>query len=287
MAIQRRNKSLGKSGVFPSQNMVIFLASLAAVTAQPDPSAVTEISVRCLSFTEASMELAFMDRKDKPVVFEARNQSLSHELRVPCKEQKFVVYHRTVVEKSPAEAAAKNGEPETVWTPLATATLPASGTRFIAILHREGNRDQISLIADPEDENAGGSMRFFNLCQHQIGLNFPGGNYVLDSGKDTVIRPKIAHEDYGQGQIFSPMDGTWRLSGGMRWLQLNDIRTIWFVLPTPGAEGTVMLRGIEEKIAQPVNTTTPAEASSTKAGAMKAGLDAGKPHAKGKLASSG
>ena len=271
--------------------MMIFLASLAAVSAPvapaPTAEAVTEISLRCLSFSEPSLELAHMDRKGKPVVFEARNQSLTHELRVPCKEQQLVIYRRAAPEKAVvATAGTDPAKAEPTWVPLATVALPPSGTRFIAIIHREGARDLIALIADPEDENAGGSMRFFNLCQHPVGLNFPGGNHVLEAGKDTVIHPSIQHEEYGQGQILSPGEGKWRLSGGIRWLQLNDIRTIWFILPTPGVEGTVMLRGIEERITRPAEATSP-ETARDATSALKAGLGSGKPRANGRLASSG
>jgi len=235
--------------------MILFLTAFAAVTATPQPE-FKEVTVRCLSFDELSVKIAVMDQKNKPTVVEVHNQSFTHELRVPCKDQTLVFY-----QSQPPAEDSKTKEP--TWVPLVSAVIPPEGGRFIAILQRTGERLKLSLVADPEDAEAGGSMRFFNLCQQQVGISFPGINQVLDSGKETIIRPKIAHEEYGQGQFFCLDDGKWRLAGGTRWLQLNDIRTIWFILPTPGQSKTVVLRGIEEKIAPPPTASTEEPTQST------------------------
>jgi hypothetical protein len=235
--------------------MILFLTAIAAVTATP-PSEVQHVTLRCLSFDELSVKIAVMNDKNQPTVVEVHNQSFTHELRVPCKDQTLIFY-----QSQPPSENSPTKEP--TWVPLVSAIIPPEGGRFIAILQRTGEQMKLSLVADPEDAEAGGSMRFFNLCQQQVGLSFPGTKQVLDSGKEIIIRPKIAHEEYGQGQFFCLDDGNWRLAGGTRWLQLNDIRTIWFILPTPGQAKTVVLRGIEEKIVSPTDAKSESAPSTT------------------------
>ena len=246
---------------FPVKMAVILTVfTLAAATpAPPVPEvAAPEIAFRCLSFDDAQIEVAVKDQKDKPVIFQAHSHAFSHEIKVRCKEQTLVIY-----QAKPAATDLQKATENTGMIPLASAHVPEGTSRFIAVLYRNQSRIALSLIPDPEDPAAAGSMRFFNLCQQQVGIEFPGKSQVLEPGKETVFHPQIAHEAYGQGRLFCLDEGRWRPAGGMRWLQLNDIRSIWFILPTPGQLGTVTLRGIEERI--PVGVAPNADLGEIKA----------------------
>lgn len=221
-------------------SLILSVFTLAAAT--PPPPA-PEVAFRCLSFDDAQIEVAVMDHKNKPVIFQAHSHAFSHEIKARCEEQTLVIY-----KADPEVSGLEKTKEDREWIPLASARVPEGTSRFIAVLHRNQGRIALSLIPDPDNPAAAGSMRFFNLCQQQVGIEFPGKRQVLEPGKETLFRPQIAHEAYGQGRLFCLDEGQWRLAGGMRWLQLDDIRSIWFILPTPGQLGTVTLRGIEERI---------------------------------------
>ena len=56
----------------------------------------------------------------------------------------------------------------------------------------------------------------------------------------------------GKANFFtSNLGGGWRSAGGIRWLQLNDIRTLWFITPDPHNPNLVAVRSIEEKVYSP------------------------------------
>jgi hypothetical protein len=96
---------------------------------------------------------------------------------------------------------------------------------------------------------AAGSMRFFNVCKARLGVNFPGLKKLLQPGEDFYYEPAIKGGDYGQGQfLLADEKGEWNPAGGMRWIQLPDARTLWFIVPHYNDPCLVMTRGISERV---------------------------------------
>lgn len=223
--------------------MLLPLLSILAATTAPTP----QVEFRAMSFDEPSVEVFLVDapasKEAKP---EARgltlySHALTHAVRQRCPENRLVL-HRKVTDAE--------GKP--AYLPLASAPVPPEGGTFLAILHGTGTSVGLSLVPDTGTEGAGGTLRFFNLCPTPVALSFPGMQQVVAPSKQAVLRPAVKAEDYGQGQFFLPDGQEWRAAGGLRWLQLEDIRTLWFILPAPGQPGIVTLRGIEERIDAPV-----------------------------------
>lgn len=239
------------------------LIHLLSFLAAPAPHA----EFRAISFDEPSVEVFLLDppasRQGKPGQrTEARglplhSHALTHAVRVRCPENRLTFHRRT-----------RDADGRETYRPLASAPVPAEGGTFLAILHGTAGNHGLSLVPDTGPEGAGGTLRFLNLCPAPVAMSFPGLREVIAPAKQVLLRPLVKAEDYGQGQFFLPDGEEWRPAGGLRWLQLEDIRTLWFILPAPGQPGIVTLRGIEERIPPPVKGsggakgTRPASASS-------------------------
>jgi len=228
------------------------LLSILAATTAPTP----QVEFRAMSFDEPSVEVFLVEspapREGKDAKPEARSlplhsHALTHAVRTRCPDSRLT-FHRKVTD----------AEGKVAYLPLASAAVPAEGGTFLAILHGSSGNHGLSLVPDTGTEGAGGTLRFFNLCPTPVALSFPGLRQVIAPSKQALLRPPVKEEDYGQGQFFLPDGEEWRVAGGLRWLQLGDIRTLWFILPAPGQPGIVTLRGIEERIAPPAPALPPA-----------------------------
>ena len=228
------------------------LLSILAATAGPSP----RVEFRAMSFDEPRVEVFLIDsspeKSTKPETkVEGKSlvlytHALTHPVEARCPEGRLTL-HRQVTD----------AEGKTSFIPLASAPVPPEGGTFLAILHGSAGQYGLSLVPDPGTEGAGGTLRFFNLCPTPVAMNFPGMRQVIAPAKQVMLRPNIKAEDYGQGQFLLADGEEWKVAGGLRWLQLEDIRTLWFILPAPGQPGIVTLRGIEERINQ-VKVSPPA-----------------------------
>lgn len=213
----------------------VFSALLSFLAATTAPAPVVE--VRLLSFDNPRLEVSVEDREGKVAPLVIYSHALTHGVNVRCTETRLTLFRE---DKDP------EGKPLRVT--LASAAVPPEGGTFLGIVQGTGATMSLSLIPDTGNRVGGGSMRFFNLCNQPLGLNFPGLRQVLAVGKDLVLKPDVQPSDYGQGQ-FLLIDGEeWKVAGGIRWLHLDDIRTFWFILMDPGMPGVVRVRGIEERI---------------------------------------
>lgn len=250
--------------------MLLPLLSVLAATAAPTP----QVEFRAMSFDEPSVEVFLVDappsRDAKPEAkTEARGLSLyshalTHAVRARCPESRLTFHRRT-----------RDAEGKESYQPLASAPVPPEGGTFLAILHGSAGNYGLSLVPDTGTEGAGGTLRFFNLCPTPVAMSFPGLRQVIPPTQQVLLRPPVRAEDYGQGQFFLPDGEEWRAAGGLRWLQLEDIRTLWFILPAPGQPGIVTLRGIEERIAPPAPAAPPANGGNGANGARPGSASSG------------
>lgn len=223
------------------------LLSALAATAAPTP----QVEFRAMSFDEPNVEVFLVEEsaakagketkdgdKGEPRVLTLYSHALTHAVKVRCPGSRLT-FHRK----------ATDAEGKVAYLPLASAAVPPEGGTFLAILHGAAGNHGLSLVPDTGTAGTGGTLRFFNLCPSPVALDFPGLREVIAPGKQALLRPAIKAEDYGQGRFLLPSGEEWRPAGGLRWLQLDDIRTLWFILPAPGEPGIVTVRGIEERIA--------------------------------------
>lgn len=214
-------------------SLVIFAASL------PTPEA-TPVSVKLMSFDAPQREVIVVDEAGKPAAVKLYSHSLTSPISSQAKAGKFSVF-----------SAPESPDPKAPPVALATADIPPGETKLIAIVSGMGDATRLNLIPDHSGVAAAGTLRFFNLCPKPVGLSLPGEHQVIPAGKDLVIHPKVKASEYGQAQLFLPQeDAGWQVAGGMRWLQLEDIRSILFLLPAPGEPGMIVIRGIEERIVE-------------------------------------
>ena len=226
---------------------LLLSALLAATPATP------VVEVRALSFDEPRIALAVEDEAGKPAPITVHSHALTHGLKVRCPEGRLTFFR---------EGKDAEGKPSLV--PAVSAAVPPAGGTFVAIIHGRGERLAMSLVPDTGNRIGGGTLRFFNLCNRPLGLDFPGAREVLPAGRDFLLRPAVKADEYGQGRFLLAEGEEWKVAGGLRWLQLEDVRSLWFVMPDPSQPGIVVFRGIEERIA-PEPAAPPANGAATAA----------------------
>lgn len=199
---------------------------------------VQELKLKALSLNHPELELGVRDAKGKIETFKVYSHTLSAAKSVFTRAGKITLL-----------AVDKNSPEKNNWKTYATASIPPDLSSIILILSGDEARPQITVVADPLEKTHGGSLRFFNTCPYPVGINLPGFKKILASGTETFCQPDLRPESYGQGQFFtSNLGGGWRPAGGIRWLHLNDIRTLWFIAPDPHNSNLVTLRGVEELV---------------------------------------
>jgi len=224
--------------------MIAHLLILGALSADPDAA---QVSVKLMSFDDPQMELAVLNAEGRPEPVTLYAHALSEPVTTLCKEGQFTLFRRP-----------KTADPKEALVPVATSPLPAGATKLIAIVSGSDDKARLNLILDNGGSAAAGTIRFFNLCPKSVGLSMPGVRRILPSGQEITLHPQVKPAQYGQAQFFLPgEDGDWLVAGGLRWLQLEDIRSILFLLPAPGEEGQIKVRGIEERIAAETKQTAP------------------------------
>jgi hypothetical protein len=216
-----------------------------------------EIKFRALSFNEPVIELAIVDPKklaakesdsktngkdknDSPPFepLKVYNVSLTEEKKIRYAEGRLTFYKATT-----------NPDGVTTLSPFVEAIVPAPNSSYIAIISGSSDKPTLQLVPDSPEKMAAGSMRFFNVCKARLGIKFPGLQKVLSPGEDILYQPDVKSGDYGQGQfLLADEKGEWNRAGGMRWIQLADSRTLWFIVPHYNDPCLVMTRGISERV---------------------------------------
>jgi hypothetical protein len=218
--------------------MLSFFITLATLAAN---TSAKEIKFRALCLDQPELELGIRDAKGKIETFKVYAHTLSPEKTTSTRAGKISLL-----------SADKSLPGKVNWKPFASAEVPTAVSSVVLIISGDLTAPRATIISDPPERAQGGSLRFLNTCPYAVGINFPGFKKILASGTETFCRPSLDHESYGQGQFYTYLGGGWRAAGGIRWLQLNDIRTFWFISPDPHDPNLVTVHGIEEKVLQPI-----------------------------------
>ena len=265
------------------------LSALLILAAASPVEELPEIKFRALSFNEPVIELAIVDaqkndgkesvtktnekdKKDSPPFepLRAYNVSLTEEKIIHYNEGRLTFYK-----------SISNPDGTTTLSPFVDAIVPSPNSTYIAIISGTSDKPTLQLVPDPPEKMSAGSMRFFNVCKVRLGINFPGLKTTLNPGDDILYQPAVKASDYGQGQfLLCDASGAWNPAGGMRWIQLADSRTLWFIVPHFNDSSLVMTRGISERVptAEEIKQAKEDEAKKAKENkSVKSGI---KPHNK-------
>ncbi len=219
--------------------MRVLLPLLIFLAASEPAGTTVEVKLRALAFDSPVLHLglstAHGGKKDQPL--EVYGHAWTQEYTVACKEGVLKILRPTIDEK---------GKP--AYADYASTTVPPAGGRMLLIINGTQAKGSLALLPDDALASAGGSMRFFNLTSKPLRVVLPGGEYPLPPGGNALLRPTVKDEIYGQGQILAERDGAWQTARSLRWLQQDDVRTFYFILPEPHDPTQVRLRGIEERI---------------------------------------
>ncbi len=233
------------------------LSALLIFAAATPVQELPEIKFRALSFNEPVIELAIVDPQKTDANGSASKSNGKDKKEAPQFEL-LKVYNLSLTEEKKLRYAdgkltfyKANTDPDgvTTLTPFVEAVVPSPDTPYIAIISGPSDKPTLQLVPDSPEKMAAGSMRFFNVCKARLAVNFPGLKKVLQPGEDIFYQPEVKATDYGQGQfLLSDEKGEWKTAGGMRWIQLEKFRTLWFIIPHPNNPNLVRTKGIQERV---------------------------------------
>lgn len=255
------------------------LSALLIFAAATPAQELPEIKFRALSFNEPVIELVIVDAQKAEAYASATKGSGKDKKDSPPFEP-LKVYGVSLTEEKKLRyadgrltfyKAITNPEGVTTLSSFVDAIVPAPDSSYIAIISGSADKPTLQLVPDSPEKMAAGSMRFFNVCKAQLGINFPGLKKVLQPSEDLYYEPPVKAYDYGQGQfLLRDEKGEWSPAGGMRWIQLADSRTLWFIVPHYNDPCLVMTRGISERVptAEEIKQAKEEEAKKAKGGKL-------------------
>jgi len=139
--------------------------------------------------------------------------------------------------------------------PIAWIDLPTTpGPHHLILLVNPGDpKGGILAIDDAPGTFQYGTIRFYNLCPHPVEIQIPGSRTKIGSKGSTVVRPNAPDGTYFEGAIQSrsAIDDQESLSYSFRYFQQNDLRTLYFIMPSAESEGQVIIKGVEDRYRAP------------------------------------
>jgi hypothetical protein len=140
-------------------------------------------------------------------------------------------------------------------TPIAWIDLPTTpGPHHLILLVNPGDpKGGILAIDDAPGTFQYGTIRFYNLCPHPVEIQIPGSRTKIGPKGSTVVRPNAPDGTYFEGAIQSrsAIDDQESLSYSFRYFQQNDLRTLYFIMPSAESEGQVIIKGVEDRYRPP------------------------------------
>lgn len=149
--------------------------------------------------------------------------------------------------KPKAGQARKEELPLPSHRPLATFSFPGDG-RFLLLVHRTAAGTTVNAIDDREGAFPYGSMQFVNLTAGPVEVRFGTKILALTPKAKGTLRPAAGHNSYALGEVHTRgEDGQFHLGYSMRIFQQDDVRTLYFLLPTEDGGRGVRLKGVEDR----------------------------------------
>ena len=145
----------------------------------------------------------------------------------------------------PAQAPAPPERPS--HRPLAAFSFPGDG-RFLLLVHQTADGATVNAIDDREGAFPFGSMQFINLTAGPVEVRFGAKTLALAAKAKGSLSPVAGSGRYAEGEIHTRGDdGQFRLGYSMRVFVQEDVRTLYFLLPTEDGGHGVRLKGVEER----------------------------------------
>jgi hypothetical protein len=124
-------------------------------------------------------------------------------------------------------------------------------------------------MEDKEESFPFGSIQYMNLSGRTIEIRYPGKTVTLAASEKGVVPSPAPIGSYAQGEIFTSGDDGYQIGNVVRTYQQAEVRTLFFILPSPNGGHAVKLKGVEER--KMPDATPDANAKGGKPGAAPAG----------------
>lgn len=219
--------------------MFAFASLLLGLASNPNPTSIIKIKTLCFGINP--IQIGIKNRQGEITERSIYTHSFSPYFIVHCPENKLTLYR--------SQASSTEGMK---WSPWVSTSISSSGGNFLAIVSETPTQPTLHLLPDPNYLEEGGVFHVFNLSTSTIAIDFPGQKKVLTRGQRTQFRPKVKNATYGQGRFTTVDEANAETKcSGVRWLQMEDTRLFWFILP-PSSEGpSFILKNIEDQIFAP------------------------------------
>jgi len=255
------------------------LSALLIFAAATPVEELPEIKFRALSFNEPVIELVILDPKKVEASASASKGNVKDKKDSPAGEP-LKVYNLSLTEEKKTHYAdgrltfyktITNPDGTTTLSTFVDAIVPTPDSSYIAIISGSADKPTLQLVPDSPEKMAAGSMRFFNVCKARLGMDFPGLRKVLSPGEDILYQPELKDGDYAQGQfLLSDENSEWKPASSLRWMQSNDTRSLWFIIPHLSKKNLVLVKEISERVptAEEIKQAKEEEAKKAKGGKL-------------------
>ncbi len=152
----------------------------------------------------------------------------------------------------PAKKLEKGAENKALaWIDLPTTPGPH---HLILLINPGDPKGGIMAIDDAPGAFQYGTIRFYNFCSYPVEIRVPGSRTKIHSRGSLVVRPTAADATYFEGSIhsLSTAEDNESLTYSFRYFQQYDLRTLYFIIPSPEADGQVLIKGVEDRYRPPL-----------------------------------
>lgn len=147
--------------------------------------------------------------------------------------------------KAPANDPNKEKNRE-VAPPFASCTFEKSG-RYILLFAKANNERRIVVMEDHEEAFPFGGIQFMNLSGTKVEIRYPEKTTALAPNEKGVVTSPAPVGSYAQADLYTAGDDGMQIGNVVRTYQQAEVRTLFFILPSPNGGHAVRLKGIEER----------------------------------------
>jgi len=212
-------------------SIACLLACLAAHGAAAEKEPSVSATFRALAFAGPITDAAYAVSEDERVPLLISSDMMTAEQR----------YH------GPANLRFTHLAKDLTETPLATVQLPDQARVILLFVPDASGRQTVKVLRDIDGDFPWGTLRFINLTGGRVKVVSGARSVALENGGDRTLRPDARHQQYASTEILTEREDGWSRGYMLRTFQEDDLRAIYFLLPSDPREHAVLLKGIEER----------------------------------------
>lgn len=207
-------------------------ALVAAGTAAGESQRGVSATFRALAFDVPLMDAAYSLGEDQrvPLIISPNCLTAPQEYRGPAE--------LTFSHLAPDAASEK---------PLASTTLADRASVIVLFVPDGKGGHAIRQLPDNPGQFPWGSLRIINLTGANVQVVSGPRQAVVANGGELTFRPPAAHGEYAMTEILTQREDGYARGYLMRTFQEDDLRSIYFLLPSDPREHAILLKGIEER----------------------------------------